>query len=271
MDDTGNQPRILILAAQRHGRLDPLAREAGVTHKCLVPVLGVPMISRVLATIEEAFPHAPIFISIEDPEVLATEKSVQRLRAQGRLSFVAAAFNLVDSVKAAASAVGYPLLVTTGDNVLTSVEALQAMAKAGQNGEAGAIAVMARKEAIQAAHPGGKGRYYEFRDGGFSNCNLFWIGDEQAVSAAEAFREGGQFLKVKGRIMKAFGLVNLILFKLKALSLKQTFASVSSRLGVKVQPLVLEDGRLAIDVDDERSLRMTEDILRRDAGERAAA
>ena len=182
-----------------------------------------------------------------------------------------AAFNLVDSVRSAAAAVGYPLLVTTGDNVLTTVEALRSVVAAGSSKDAGAIALMTRKEAIQAAHPGGKGRYYEFRDGGFSNCNIFWIGDEEAVKAAEAFREGGQFLKVKGRIAKAFGLKNLILFKLKALTLKQAFASLSSRLGVRVQALVLEDGRLAIDVDDERSLRMTEDILRQDAGERAAA
>ena len=35
--------------------------------------------------------------------------------------------------------------------------------------------------------------------------------------AAETFRAGGQFLKVAGRMMKAFGLVNLLLYQLKRL------------------------------------------------------
>jgi hypothetical protein len=30
----------IILAAQRAGQLDPLAAEAGVSHKCLVPIVG---------------------------------------------------------------------------------------------------------------------------------------------------------------------------------------------------------------------------------------
>ena len=39
---------IVILAAQRDGRLDPLAAEAGVTHKCLVPIGGRPLLAHVL-------------------------------------------------------------------------------------------------------------------------------------------------------------------------------------------------------------------------------
>jgi hypothetical protein len=41
------------------------------------------------------------------------------------------------------------------------------------------------------------------------------------------------------------------------------FANVSRRLRVKIDPLVLSDGRLAIDVDDLKSLKMVEEILRR--------
>ena len=37
-----------ILAAQRDGKLDPLAAEAGVSHKCLVPIGGRPLLAHVL-------------------------------------------------------------------------------------------------------------------------------------------------------------------------------------------------------------------------------
>lgn len=254
-------PSILVLAGQRSGALDPLAERAGVSHKCLVPVLGEAMIGRVLRIVAEAFPSAPIYVSIEDPAVIREEPTVARLTGEGSLHFVEAQFNMVDSVHAASSATGFPILVTTADNVLTTVEALHALAQAGAAGRADAIAVMARKEAIQAAHPGGKGRYYEFRDGGFSNCNLFWIDRPEALRAAEAFRHGGQFLKVKGRIMQTFGLLNLIRFRLKLFSLEQCFGFVSKRLGARIRPLVLADGRLAIDVDDFRSHEMAEELL----------
>jgi GTP:adenosylcobinamide-phosphate guanylyltransferase len=252
---------VLVLAGQRSGTLDPLARDAGVSHKCLVPLLGQSLIGRVLTSVDQALPLVPIYVSIEDPLVLRGDPTVDRLHQAGRLQIVASKYNLVDSVWEASTTSGFPLLITTADNVLVTAEALQRLAKDGQQGEADAILVMASKQEIEKAHSGGKGRYYEFRDGGYSNCNLFWLRSATGLNAAEAFREGGQFLKVAGRFLRAFGLLNLVLFRLKVLTLKQAFGAASRRLGVKVRPLVLADGRLAIDVDDERSRKMAEELL----------
>jgi len=220
------------------------------------------MIGRVLTTVEAALPESPICVSIEDAAVLEGEPTVERLRIAGRLRIVKSELNLVDSVHAASNVAGYPLLITTADNVLVTPEALQAVVTEGQKGSpASAIIVFANKHDIEAAHSGGKGRYYEFRDGGYSNCNLFWLGDAAALTASEAFRDGGQFLKVAGRILRAFGLFNLVLLRMKVLTLDQSLRAVSKRLGVKVRPLVLNDGRLAIDVDDQRSKEMVEELL----------
>ena len=46
----------IVLAAQRAGRLDPLAERAGVSHKCLVPIGGVPLITHVLTTLARSNP-----------------------------------------------------------------------------------------------------------------------------------------------------------------------------------------------------------------------
>ena len=260
-----DRPSVLVLAGQRSGTVDPLAERAGVSHKCLVPVLGQSLIGRVLTRVETALPDARILVSIEDGAALDADPTVSRLKRQGRLDIVPARLNLVDSVRSASEVSGFPLLITTADNVLVTDEALHALAAQGRTGAANAILVMARKEDIQAAHAGGKGRYYEFRSGGYSNCNLFWLNDPAALKAAEAFREGGQFLKVAGRMLRAFGLLNLLLFRMKLLTVEQAFAAASRRLGVTVRPLVLGDGRLAIDVDDQRSKQMVEELLSRPA------
>lgn len=255
-------PKVLVLAGQRPGRIDPLAAAAGVSHKCMVSVEGQALLGRVLDTVDRALPDSAIYVSIEAGASLEDEPSFVRLRDAGRLHVVSAEPNLVDSVGEVAKVSGFPLLITTADNALLTPLALRLMVDKAQESENEAILGMARKADIQAAHPGGKGRYYQFRDGGYSNCNLFWLSAPEGLKAAEAFREGGQFLKKAGRMVKLVGLLNLLLYRSKLLSLQQAFRVLSSRLGVDVRPLVFDDGRLAIDVDDLRSKRMVEELLR---------
>ena len=258
------QPKILVLAGRRSGSLDPLAERAGVTHKALVPVAGEAMVGRVLRTAAAAYPHAPLFVSVEDYEAISAEPNVARLSSEGRLTPIPARHHIVDSLVAATETTGFPLIVTTADNVLLTPEAMYALDAEGAKGEADVIVVFAEKTDIRAAHPDGQRRFYEFRDGGYSNCNLFWIGSERALAAAETFREGGQFAKHPARIVKAFGLLNLIRFRLGLNRLDQAFRHISRRFKVRIVPLVMKDGRLAIDVDNERTHRVAEEIIARE-------
>ncbi len=231
-----------------------------------MPVAGVAMVARVLRTVSEALPDAPIFLSVEDFEVVRHDATVARLHAAGRLRPVEAQHNIVDSVVRASETTGFPLVITTADNVLLTPDGLHALlAEAGQ-GDADVVVAMAEKKAIRAAHPDGQRRFYEFADGGYSNCNMFWLGNERALRATESFREGGQFAKHPARLIKAFGLVNLVRFRLGWWSLATGFRAISRRFGVRVKPWIAEDGRLAIDVDNERTHRVAEEILARETG-----
>ncbi|MDM7955368.1 hypothetical protein [Blastomonas sp.] len=60
-------PTILILAGKRDGKLDPLAKAAGVTHKCNVPIQGKPLLQWVLEGVRDAWPESAIWVSIHDP------------------------------------------------------------------------------------------------------------------------------------------------------------------------------------------------------------
>src|SRR3546814_18102724 len=95
--------------------------------------------------------------------------------------------------------------------------------------------LMAEKQDILAAHPDGQRRFYEMKGGGYSNCNLFWLGSEAALKATESFREGGQFAKHPSRIVKAFGILNLIRFRFGLTTLEGIFqigrASCRERVG----------------------------------------
>ena len=258
------EPSILVLAGRRSATLDPLAAKMGVSHKALVPVQGEAMVGRVLRIAAEAFPQAPLFVSVEDFAVIADEPTVKRLSGEGRLRSVEAQHHIVESVVEASGTTGFPLLITTADNVLMTVEGLRLMAAEGAKSGADAIVMLAEKRDILAAHPDGQRRFYRFRGGGYSNCNLFWLASGRALKATEGFRYGGQFAKRKKDAVRALGLMSLFLYASGLLTVQGMFRHFSRRFGLDIRPLVVADGRLAIDVDNERTHRVAEEILQRE-------
>jgi len=263
---TDTKVTALIMAGKRSGVLDPLAERANVAQKCVVPVAGVPMVERVAKQVAACDRVGPIRIVAHEPDEIAALPTIAALIEEGRLTFAEGKFNLVDSVLSGAEGAEFPILITTADNCLVTPEGYAEFIDKCIAAEAGGAAALARKEDVIAADPQGQKRFYQFKDGGFSNCNMYWIGGEHALSAAEIMRGGGQFVKFPSRIIKAFGLVNLLRFRLGNGSKEKLFEQVSKRFGFKLAPIEVSDGHYAIDVDDFRTFEVTEKILKRREG-----
>lgn len=255
----------VVMAGRREGLIDPLAAAHQVDDKCLVPVAGVPMIAHVLETLAATERVGTIIVSINDVDLIDHLPQVRRLRAEGRLRLVEARKNLVDSLLSAVEGADWPVFITTADNVLLTPAAADEFLAAAATSDV-AVA-FARRAAVLGAHPDGQRRFYDFADDGYSNCNSYWIGSAEALHTAEIFRSGGQFAKHPLRILGALGLVNLIRFRFGIGTLDGAFERFSRRVRLKVRPVVLSDGAVAIDVDNERTHRVVEEILARRAGE----
>lgn len=255
---------ILILAGRRPGAVDALAEAHGVADKCLVPVAGRPMLAHVLASAAET-DAAQIFVSSHHEGLADDLGDIVVDRLGDRLTFVAAADNLADSVLAVAGIAPFPLLITTADNcLLTPATIAEIGAEAVRLGAEAGVA-LARREDVLAVHPEGQRRFYEFSDVAVSNCNAYWMGHRGALKAAEAFRGGGQFVKKPVRVMQAFGLINLLRFRFGLGPIHHIFRRISRHLNVEVAPLLVSNGATAIDVDNDRSLRVTEALMARRA------
>jgi NDP-sugar pyrophosphorylase family protein len=258
------EPRFtaIVLAAQRDGRLDPLAAEAGVSHKCLVPIGGRPLLAHVLEALASRSDIRAVRISVE-------EGAQDRLRAvagaSGELgvpvTFVPAEATITDSVYVAAGGDEGPFVVTTADNVLLTAEAVRRMTDRLRAGD-DAVVALSRKEDVLSAHPQGQRRFYRFTDGSYSNCNLYGL-SRRGLALAETFRSGGQFAKNPMRIAVAFGLFNLLLLRYGLISLDRAMFRVGRRFGVKASAVVLEDGAHAIDVDNARTYSIAAELLQR--------
>ncbi|MBB5685073.1 NTP transferase domain-containing protein [Sphingobium boeckii] len=249
----------LILAAQREGRIDPLAAAFGVTHKCVVPIAGRPLIAHVIDALAASPAIGEIRISIDDFSVIETLHDVARLIAQGRVKLIRSRANLADSVIESLVGARYPVLVTTADNVLLTPAAIAQIAHDAADADIGVG--FTRREAVLAAHPDGQRKFYNFSEGGYSNCNSYWIGSAGALSATRVFRQGGQFAKHPARILHAFGLINLIRFRFGIGTLEAAFQRFSRRFRLNIRPLILEDGAVAIDVDNIRTHGVAEGLL----------
>ena len=251
----------IILAAQRDGKLDPMAADAGVTHKCLVPIVGRPLLDYVIEALVAVPGLERIRICIE-PAAVDAVRSVRG--ASGELGipvdYVPSAPTITESAYASAEGLAGPMIITTGDNVNLTSGAVQQMLDALANGAQVALA-MATREAVLAAHPEGQRRFYEFRDAAYSNCNLYAMAGPEALKAAETFREGGQFAKNRKRLIRVVGRFNILLFVLRVATLEGAMKRLSRRLGARLAAVVLEDGAHAVDVDNPRTYAIAETIL----------
>ena len=242
--------RVIVLAAQRDGQLDPLAAEAGVSHKCLVPIGGRPLLAHVLDALSRVERVDEVRIVVERG---AEARLAQVAVAAGMMArFAEAADNIADSVYAGAAGATGPVVITTADNVLLTPEAVGQMVETLQNGADVAIA-MATRQAVLEAHPEGQRRFYRFTDDEYSNCNLYGFAGSKATAAAESFRGGGQFAKKPMRLIMAVGVVNVMLLALRKLTLRDALNRLSVRFGLRIEPVILKDGAHAVDVDNERT------------------
>ena len=251
---------VIVLAAQRGGRLDPLAAEAGVSHKCLVPIGGRPLLAHVLEALTKVEGLTRIRISVE-PGAEVSLRTVDG--ASGELGvpveFVAAAATITDSIYAAAADQAGPFIITTADNVLLTAGAVRRVADKLADGN-DAVAALSRKEDVLAAHPQGQRRFYRFTDGFYSNCNLYGM-SARGLALAETFRSGGQFAKNPMRIAQAVGLFNLIILRYGLISLPGAMRRLGRRFKVRADAVVLEDGAHAIDVDNARTYSIAAQLL----------
>lgn len=256
---------VVILAAQRAGVANPLAERAGVSHKCLVPIHGKALIVHVLDTVAAASAVGRVRISVEPEAREALDALLAPYHAKGlTIDYVDPSVSIATSLLDALEGQPGPYMVTTADNVLMSVESFDQTL--GALAEADIAFNLSSRAAVHGVHPDAQRRFYAFRDNDYSNCNLYGIAGPNALSAVEIFREGGQFMKNPGRLITAFGLFNILLFRFKLLTAEAAARRLGKRFGLKARALILTDGTQAIDVDNERTFGVAEMVLKRRDG-----
>lgn len=255
----------LVLAGRRGGTADPMAAAAGVSHKALLPVAGVPMLLRVVAALRDAPAVGRIVVSIEAPE--ATLSGLGGLEGVARL---VAAPSPARSAAAALEAFGAPLLLVTADHALLTPEMVGHFLGAVPPGAA-AVAALARRETVLAGHPATRRTWLRFRDGAFSGCNLFLLLEAEGAARAVAYwRRVEEDRKRPLAMARLLGPLTLLRFALRRLTLRAALDALERRCGARLAAVEMPFADAAIDIDKPADLALVEAVLRRREADQAS-
>lgn len=252
----------LVLAGTRPGG-DPLADYAGVSHKALIEIGGVPMLARVLAALDAAPAVARMVVVIDQPDVMASmprfSKPVVLMAPQSGPSA---------SVAAALSQLGTPLLVTTADHALLRAEWITEFLHAGAGMHVDALLALARREAVLVAAPHTQRTWLRFADGDYSGCNLFLLRNAAALGVVQLWQQMEAARKRPLSLLRRLGLAYVLRYKFGWLSLAAALERLGILSGSRIAAVTLSDGRAAIDVDKPADLDLVRELVARESAAR---
>lgn len=247
----------LVLAGSRQGAADPMAVAAGVSHKALIPVGGVPMVARVVDALRASGRVGRIAIAIEDAAVLDGVVTLDGTEVFA----LPAADGPSRSVGLTLDRLGTPLLVTTADHALLRpawIGHFLDHLPAGADVAAG----LARRETILAALPDTQRTYLRFADRSVSGCNLFHLATPRARGAVDLWQRLEALRKQPLRMAGAIGFATLLRYATRTLTLSGALARLGRKAGASLAAVDMPFGLAAVDVDKPADLVLAERLLR---------
>lgn len=241
-----------------------MAVACGVPHKALVAVAGQSMLYRVVRAVREARMVDRVVVCGLDESALADQPELQSLLAAGEFTLVGRAATPSASVAAALSrgVVAPPLLVTTADHPLLTAAIIDSFCDGATSGGGDVGVGLVPGRLVRSTFPQGQRTFLRFRDDDYCGCNLFAFLTEASRRAPEFWVRIEAFRKQPWRMVGFIGVGAVVRYLAGRLSLQDTLALVSARMGLRVVPVLLTAAAAGFDVDKLSDKVIVEELLR---------
>jgi len=246
-----------FVLAGRRGSTDALAQAAGQTHKACIPVAGVPMLARVLRSLNRMSHVQKIVVSIDDVSVLTGLPEAQAV--EFHTSSRSPAASVLDYCEAHQG--DGPLLVTTADHALLSTQMLEYFCTAAEQTDADVVVGVVTASLFRSQYPALRRTFITLQDESFCGTNLFLLRTPQAANAVRFWERAGQFRKRPWRLVSEFGFVNLVRFLFRRLDRQTAIEQATQVLKAQVSIVEMPFAEAAIDVDTRDDLATVDNIL----------
>lgn len=260
-----SEPRpltVLVLAGARPGQ-DPVAEAVGVSIKVLAPVGGMPMVARVLKTLEASYLVAQRVLCGPSWGVVQEQTFLRDLVEKGKVRWIAPQQGPSLSVKGFLEQFpqDLPLLVTTADHALLTVEMVEYFLREASRAQVDVAVALVPYSVVAEAYPQSKRTVIRFRGGGYCGCNMFLLGNSKAEKLVEFWTQVERERKRPLRLIRRLGWLMLIRYVLGVLSLADALRELSQRMGLSIKEIILPFPEAAIDVDTPEDLALVEQIV----------
>lgn len=248
MNDAPTGWTALVLAGQRPG-VDPVAAQFGLESKALVPVAGELMLGRVLMALADTPQIARIVVLAQNAPDLMSHPQLAWAAAEPRITARVSGRTISGSVLGAVNdpAIGLPVLVTTADNVMLTPETVaEFVADAGASDVSVAMVERGRLEAAVGPN---KRTWLAFKGGAYTGANLFALTGPGALNALKFWETVEADRKSVLRLASHFGLALMMRLLLRRMTVFEALAAAGAKIGARVAPVLLSDGRMGVDVD----------------------
>jgi GTP:adenosylcobinamide-phosphate guanylyltransferase len=240
----------IVLAGDRQPN-DAVAQAAGVSCKALTPVAGIPMIMRVINALETSSEVGPLLICGPSQTAIAQSDELQNGISSERFLWVSPHASPSASAHQAMGLLSseVPVLLTTADHVLLTPLVVDYFCSEARKSGCDAVVGVALYSEIRAAYPGLKKTVLRFHDNEYCGCNLFAFLTPRGRMLADFWQRLEKQRKKPWRLMGILGWTAIMRYLLGTLSLQQALQSLSQRLDLRLDTILLPFPEAAVDVD----------------------
>lgn len=279
MTDPVTNFRSVILAGERPGG-SPISHAFNVPASVMVPVAGKPALARVMQAIQDSQQTGGGIICGPSADVVDGCEELKGLLQQPGFAWLTPASGPAASALSAMEKLDhFPALLTAGDHALLTGEIVDDFctqvlsAGASQDldippsshgaGEPGFDLVIGfvPYALVKTAWPESRRTVLKFSDGQFCGSNLFAIMNPKGRKALEFWRQAEADRKHPWRIARRFGLMALLFYVLRRLSLEDALGGLSKAAGCRIGHVQVGFARAAVDVDSVEDQRLAEQVL----------
>ncbi len=252
----------IVLAGSRSSSC-PVAALMNEEFKALVPIDGIPMVSRVVTTLKASNFIKDIIIVFDNEDALRAKcPDLFEENSNTKISIVACGESICDSVKNGIQSApnNYPYLVTTADHALLTTDIVNYFCEKAY-GNADLAVGFVEKRVIEQAQPNSKRTYLPFKDVELSGANLFSFLKPESAPVLDFWKKVEQQRKKPWKLFAAFGLRNVFGLVFKLFTAEKAFERASRKLKVSVKHIEIPNAEAAIDVDSVKDYHQVTTIL----------
>ncbi len=256
----------IVLAGDRT-KQDKLISHSGVACKALIEIDGIPMVHRVLTSLQQAKVVDNILLAGPHGDEIKDDAGLQEMISDNRITWRApdaspstSAYNSMKSLPA-----DTPVLLTTADHPLLTPEIIDAFGRQSLADDVDITVGLAPHGIITDAYPGIKKTVLRFSDGEFCGCNLFAFLTPEGRRAASFWRKIEQQRKKPLVVIGLLGWWTVLRYRLGMLPLEEALAKLGKRLGLRIRAVILPYANAAIDVDSIADLKLVNGYFEADA------